>query len=158
MSVRVWLVLVLGACAHEAAPPPPVTTALPLNRGDPEAVARALLEAYRVRDLDRLGDLAVAKERAVFAEIRAEGARHPRHATLFGGWRYGAVRAWEGDIEDVRYLVAPGLPPQARVRFGLGPDGRVHVAVLAFEEGEWRFEDLSADRPEHYRALPGALR
>ena len=85
------------------------------------------------------------------------GARQARYHALFPDWAVAAARAWGGSLPEVRYLVEDWSPPEARVRFGKGADGRLHLAVLAREKGEWRFKGLLAARPEHYRALQGSL-
>ena len=132
--------------AQRPAPRPPIDTT------DARAVARAVLEAYRTRDLETLAGLATQDNRSLFAEIAREGSRHPRYPSLFTGWRWDAVTAWNGQIGEVRYTdlrATVRATIAAEVLFGRSPT-EVFVVSLELRSGRWEFEDILSPSPASF--------
>jgi len=117
------------------------------------AVARAVLEAYRGRDLAALAPLSTDKNRARLEEILARGEEHPRWANLWSGWRWESVRAWDGELEAPRVLAYPSGRRGAKVPFARAGE-RVRVVEL-YAEGEgapWRFHDIQRPTESAFEA------
>ncbi len=137
------LLAVFAACAEEQQ-----EEEARLDRNDPQAVARAALDAYRARDLAGLREVAGEGTRAVLDEMIAEGETHPRHKSIFGGFRWEAVSAWDGSISEARYS-----PRLVYVRFAES-EGKIVVVKLARENGALVFEDISNVSRDHFSSMP----
>lgn len=125
----------------------------PVDTTDARAVARAVLEAYRARDLAALAGYGTQDNRTLIAEIAAQGAAHPRYRSLFSGWRWEAVETWDGQLGEVRYRDLRGAiqrTVRADVLFGRSPT-EVFVVSLELHEGRWQFEDILSPSPADFQ-------
>lgn len=110
------------------------------ERLDAQATAMAVLRAYKARDLRSLAALSTRGNRKMFAEIAARGEAHPRYRSIFKGWRWRAVEAWNGKLGQTRYI--GGSPPRrARVVFHKMAK-ELAVVTLDWQDGMWAFEDI----------------
>lgn len=110
------------------------------ERLDAQATAMAVLRAYKARDLRSLATLSTRGNRKMFAEIAARGEGHPRYRSIFKGWRWRAVEAWNGKLGQTRYI--GGSPPRrARVVFHKMAK-ELAVVTLDWQDGMWAFEDI----------------
>ena len=120
-----------------------------LDMKNPAEVARAILQSYRQRDLNTLSELSLAMNRDFFKEIAEQGEQHPRYNSIFAGWRWDAVEAWDGRTADARQrgdVVA--------VKFHQMSDSEVAVVMLEKDEqGNWRFEDINSPAAEDFDRL-----
>ena len=109
----------------------------------PEDVAKAVLAAYKARDILALfkhaRKRAQAKAKEIEAELIRQGDKHPAMRGLFKGWRLEAVQTWDGTLGGVRYP----SPNKAWVAFNKDARGDLIVVVLIREEGRWCFEDIN---------------
>jgi hypothetical protein len=120
-----------------------------VDRTDPSATAAAVLSAYQAREVEALAPLANRDNRELLLELSAQGEQHPRYQSIFSGWRWDAVHAWDGVLGEVRYRNAA----EALVSFAeLGPD-EIAVVVLTWEEGGWAFEDVNSPSRARFEAL-----
>jgi hypothetical protein len=120
-----------------------------VDRTDARSTAQAVLQAYKARDLAALAGLSNAGNQQFFSEIAAQGEAHPRYASIFSGWRWDAVQAWDGALRDLRYRGAD----EARVHFGDMQGDEIAVVVLEWEDGQWAFEDVNSPSRADYQAL-----
>lgn len=145
-----WALLDFGpvpAAAFQVEPAEP-----PRARIDPAEAARAILTAYRARDLAALARSATADNRALLQEIAAQGEAHPRYRSVFGGWRTAAVQAWDGRVGEVRYRDlrdGPRGTVEAQVAFGRSAD-EVFVVTLELRGSTWLFEDINSPTPADF--------
>ena len=160
----VVLMLLLAACeketsSPEASPgeglaPPSPQPAPPQAPGgdieppesDPRTVARAVLEAYKEKDVPRLLGLASAATRGLGTQLQPGD---PTYEGLFGdsSWRMRTVQSSSGGIGECRKR-----EEEAQCRFAVMPNGSVAVVALRREEGEWRFTDLLSPTRAQYEA------
>ena len=127
-----------------AAKPTPVPAAATATT--PKAIAKAILTAYKKRDLEAWTPYARDPEKAkeVYAEIMSQREKHPVYGSLFKGWRWDSVQAWQGGIGDVRYL-SSRRPVEAWVTYGIEPTSQERfVVTLELHNGRWCFEDLNS--------------
>lgn len=136
------LVLLLAACSDDS---PNLVPESDTFNTSPEEVAHDVLTAYRAKDLAALRKLCLKQNRPTIDELIAEGDKSPRYRSIFGGWRWEQVQAWEGKVGEARYgkrhaeVLARGID-----------EVRVLVVKLEKEEGEWRFDDLSDTTRFHF--------
>ena len=116
----------------------------PVATGEsPDSVARAVLVAYRAKDVNALAQLAIDENRKMLDEMAEQGMKHPRYKSLFGdNWRMQAVAAWDERTLTVRLPA----PTQAWVAFlEESKAARVIVVALIREgSGPWRFSDINS--------------
>jgi len=106
----------------------------------PEKVARAVLAAYKNKDLSELAEHSIKANAEMIAEMSEQGERHPRYKSLFSGPRWKSVKGWDGQVGEVRYPSAT----KAWVAYSEGDDeDELFLVVLILENGRWRFEDLN---------------
>jgi hypothetical protein len=137
-------------------PSPPVAT---LDRTDPTSTAKAIIQAYRDKDLAALAALSNGGNKTMLTEIATRGPSHSRYESMFAGWRWDAVQAWDGRIGTVRYRELGGVNPrlEARAQFGtIGPD-EVLVVTMISEDGRWCFEDVHSTSVKDFAALGTTL-
>jgi caspase domain-containing protein len=122
-----------------------------VDRTDALETARAVLQAYRVRDIIALTEFTVPRSREFWLELIREGERHPRYRSIWVGWRWQRAQAWDGRMDEVRYRKV-GTSLEARAKFaesaetygGAKPGGEIFVVTLRWEDGKWWFEDINA--------------
>jgi hypothetical protein len=123
-----------------------------VDRHDVAGVARAILEAYKAQNFERLASLADGGTAKLIREIGQQKEQHPRWKSLFAGARWEAVQKWDGKTLSVRYddddAVAAFLKLDdtnwAVVRLhGHDHDGKV----------EWFFEDVNRMDEAKFKAL-----
>ena len=112
-----------------------------VRRDDAASSARAILKAYKARDLITLAEYAHPGNRDLMAELVRQGKSHPRYDSLFAGWRWRAVASWDGRIHEV-HRRDRGRVPEAQVRFGMINKDEVAVVTLQLLDGKWMFEDI----------------
>lgn len=119
------------------------------DRTNAEATAKAVLAAYKAKDLDALGALSGSVNQGILKELKEQGEKHARYASIFGGHRWAAVGAWEGKAGPARYFGTK----RAQVAFGEPPaEGRLTVLELEWEEGRWCFEDVKVPSKANFEA------
>ena len=104
-----------------------------VDRKDEKSTAKAILIAYKAKDLKSLSNLSHSYNVEFFDEIIEQGQQHPRYSSLFNGWRWNAVKMWDGTSLEV----VENYNDRARVRFNNNK-----VVTLEFEDGKWCFEDI----------------
>jgi hypothetical protein len=118
-----------------------------LDRADATAVAKAVLAAYKAKDLDALGALGGEANRKIMAELKEQGEKHPRYKSVLGGSRWAAVSKWDGKTGAPRYFGTK----RASVPFGEAETpGKLTVVVLEWEDGTWVFEDVNFPSKENF--------
>ncbi|MDH3600685.1 MAG: hypothetical protein OEU26_13710 [Candidatus Tectomicrobia bacterium] len=104
-----------------------------VDRTSAKETARAILSAYRSRDVIALASLVNRTNRSIFIELAGQGENHPRYGSVFSGWRWQGVQAWDGKLGEARYrhyVGTAGDEYQANVKFGqLGPDELLVVTL-----------------------------
>lgn len=121
-----------------------------VDRTDARATARAVIGANRAKDLAALAKLSTGGNRRMLAEIAAKGEAHPRYRSIFRGWRWKAIQAWNGKLGRVRY--AKGDPPK-RVRVEFQKMGReVTVVTLDRRKGKWAFDDIHSRSEKRFQS------
>ena len=119
---------------------------------DAAKVAVAILEAYREKDVGVLAELSNEGNRDFFAEIAEQGESHPRYSSIFQGWRWNAVQAWDGTTIEARQ-------PDAQTTFVYfhelkDDDSRRAVVVLEKNaNGHWQFEDIHSKDQAEFDAM-----
>lgn len=125
-----------------------------LDRTEAVPVARAALSAYRSRDVIALAGLACGGNKAIFAELAAQGEAHPRYRSIFSGWRWQGVQAWNDSAPmEARYRHYVGSARdeyQAHVKFGALNADELLTAVLSWENGAWCFNDVNSPSPDSF--------
>lgn len=126
-----------------------------VDRADPSMTATAILQAYKARDLVALAELSRSLNRDMFSELVRQGESHPRYKSIFSGWRWQAVQAWQGQIDEVRYRQvrnADASRLEARVKFGeIRPD-EYAVVTMIWEDGKWCFEDINSPNRTYFES------
>lgn len=113
-----------------------------VDRKDPKSVAKAVLTAYKNKDLKTLAKLAPEDAAAMINEIAEKGEAHERYKSIFAGWRWDAVQKWDGTTLETRYKLH-GDHYDAVVMFGKEGD-EVHVVSLHEHDGHWDFMDINS--------------
>jgi hypothetical protein len=121
-----------------------------LDRTDSRLTATAILQAYKTRDLLALSELSTRGNRAILSEVIKEGEQHPRYNSIFSGWRWQSIQAWQGQVGESRYRQLSETENRylkARVKFAENGRDSFVVVTLILEDGKWCFEDINnADR------------
>jgi hypothetical protein len=107
-------------------------------------MAGAILAAYRTRDFITLAEFSPEHNREIFAELARQGSSHGRYRSIFTGWRWKVVSAWDGMLREVRYHGS-----NAEVLFNDMGGDEVAVVVLEWSGAKqiWEWEDIhSPDR------------
>ncbi len=118
-----------------------------LDRTNAAQVAAASLTLFRERDLAGLSEISTAANRRILAELAEQGPSNSRYQSVFQGWRWDAVQAWDGTIEEVRYRHFVGSADEgyeAQAKFGELDYPEIATLVLKWEDGQWAFEDISS--------------
>lgn len=121
-----------------------------VDRTNALETARAVLQAYRARDIIALTEFSLPHNRQIWLELVRDGERHPRYRSIWVTWRWQRAQAWDGRMDDVRYRKHAAV--EAHVKFaesdetysGSKPGGEVFVVTLTWESGKWWFEDINA--------------
>lgn len=126
---------------------------LPLkpDRSDAKSTAKAILKAYRTRDVIALSGLSRKFNRKLLAELAAQGESHPRYNSIFSGWRWQLIKKWNGQIGDVRYQKNKGRLG-ASVVFSEMNEHEVAVVTVIWEEGQWCFEDIHSPSIQRFES------
>lgn len=132
--------------AQNAENPRPLSA---IERRDASTTAMAVLRAYKALDLRSLFALATRRHRKLLMEIAERRDSHPRYRSIFKGWRWKAVQAWNGKLGQTRYV--GGSPPRrARVVFHkMGK--KLAVVTLRWEDGLWAFDDIHSPSEARFR-------
>jgi hypothetical protein len=121
-----------------------------VDRADPLDMAGAILAAYRARDFITLAELSLEHNKEIFVELAREGSAHGRYKSIFTGWRWKAVSAWDGRLREVRYRGST-----AEVAFhDMVPD-EVAVVVLEWNRARriWEWEDVNSPERSSFEQL-----
>ncbi|MBL7223895.1 MAG: hypothetical protein ISS72_08580 [Candidatus Brocadiae bacterium] len=105
----------------------------------PKDVAKAILTAYKAKDFRELMKFCAEANLPMIEAIAQQGVKHPRYGSLFKGWRWTAVEAWDGKLGEVRY---PSATKAWALFYETPRRGALFVVVLVREQGNWRFEDI----------------
>ena len=119
-----------------------------VNRTDALETARAVLQAYRARDIVALSEFCEAGNRRILMELVRDGESHPRYRSIWVTWRWQRAQAWDGRMDEVRYRqMGDGL--RARAKFAESPE-EVFVVTLQLLDGKWVWDDIhSPDRADY---------
>lgn len=119
-----------------------------VDRTDALETARAVLQAYRARDIVALSEFCEAGNRRILMELVRDGERHPRYRSLWVTWRWQRAQAWDGRMDEVRYRqMRDGL--RSRAKFAESPE-EVFVVTLQLLDGKWVWDDIhSPDRTDY---------
>ena len=119
-----------------------------VDRTDALETARAVLQAYRARDIVALSEFCEAGNRRILMELVRDGERHPRYRSIWVTWRWQRAQAWDGRMDEVRYRqMGDGL--RARAKFAESPE-EVFVVTLQLLDGKWVWDDIhSPDRADY---------
>jgi hypothetical protein len=119
-----------------------------VDRTDALETARAVLQAYRARDIVALSEFCEAGNRRILMELVRDGERHPRYRSIWVTWRWQRAQAWDGRMDEVRYRqMGDGL--RARAKFAESPE-EVFVVTLQLLNGKWVWDDIhSPDRADY---------
>jgi hypothetical protein len=157
--------VLLASCSKDGSPSSSNSSSAPnasaasaakeeLDRKDPQAVANAVLSAFKARDLNALAAICTQDNQAMFSEIAAQGEKHPRYASIFSGWRWEAIQKWDGSVGETRYRHYVGTARneyQAGVKFGEMSPEEWAVVTLTWENGQWAFDDIHSPEPETFK-------
>lgn len=124
-----------------------------IDRANAKDTARAVLSAYRARDVIALAGLTSEGNREIFAQLAAKGESHPRYDSIFSGWRWQGVQSWSGEAGEARYRHYVGTMRdeyQAHVKFGQLDDDEFLVVTLTWEDDKWCFEDIHSPAPKSF--------
>jgi hypothetical protein len=117
---------------------------------DPVAVAKAVLTAYKGKDLKTLSTLSLDVNKGFFSEMAENGEDHPRYGSIFGGWRWDAVKSWDGKTADARKADEETV----QVKFHKMEGNEIAVVVLMKgKNGDWLFEDVNSPSASTFEAL-----
>lgn len=119
-----------------------------VDRTDALQTARAVLQAYRSRDIVALSEFCEVGNRRILMELVRDGERHPRYRSIWVTWRWQRAQAWDGRMDEVRYRqMGDGL--RARAKFAESPE-EVFVVTLQLLDGKWVWDDIhSPDRADY---------
>lgn len=119
-----------------------------VDRTDALQTARAVLQAYRARDIVALSEFCEVGNRRILMELVRDGERHPRYRSIWVTWRWQRAQAWDGRMDEVRYRqMGDGL--RARAKFAESPE-EVFVVTLQLLDGKWVWDDIhSPDRADY---------
>jgi hypothetical protein len=120
-----------------------------VDRTDAAATARAVIEAYKAKDMARMAELAPPAAKEFFQELAEQGEAHPRYKSIYRGWRWEAISGWDGKIHGVRYVDGD----HAAVHFADLSPSELAVVSLVWQDGSWMFDDIHSPDPTTYRAL-----
>ncbi len=116
-----------------------------LDMTDPTQVARAVLLAYRSRDVGALHALCNAGNQEMLEAAPTESRKNSVFRST--SWRMQAVSSWDGEIHEVRVDGA-----EARALFNEVGHEEVAVVTLDLERGQWRFEDIHSPGRKSYES------
>lgn len=131
----------------EVEPTPTPSPLADLDRTDAAQVATAILNAYRNKDLESLAALSNQGNQRLIRDLLAEGEGSDRYQSIFSGWRWEAVAAWDGIIREVRYRHFVGSNRdtyEAHAHFADFDDPEIATVVLQWENEQWTFEDINS--------------
>lgn len=121
-----------------------------VDRTDALETARAVLQAYRARDIVALSEFCEAGNRRILMELVRDGERHPRYRSLWVTWRWQTAQAWDGRMDEVRYRqMGDGL--RARAKFAESPE-EVFVVTLQLLDGKWVWDDIHSPERADYES------
>lgn len=119
-----------------------------VDRTDALQTARAVLQAYRARDVVALSEFCEAGNRRILMELVRDGERHPRYRSIWVTWRWQRAQAWDGRMDEVRYRQM-GESLRARAKFAESPE-EIFVVTLQLLDGKWVWDDIhSPDRADY---------
>jgi hypothetical protein len=121
-----------------------------VDRTDPAATAKAILGAYKEKDLALLSKLSSETNAGIMAAMAEQGEGHGRYKSFFSGWRWDAVSGWDGQVGEVRYRGADA----AAVRFGKFSDAEIAIVSLVWGGGKWCFDDVNRSELSRFESLP----
>ena len=121
-----------------------------VNRTDSKSTAKAILIAYKSKDLRTLSSLSNSYNVEMMDEIIEQGDRHPRYSSLWKGWRWDAVNNWDEYSLEIIEDNRESSIKKSKVKFGESEeyDGYIedYVVTLYWEDGKWCFEDIHSPR------------
>ena len=118
---------------------------------DPAVVAGIVLKAYRNHDMKALCEYTGGPTLRIFEELMRLGSGHPRYRSIFDGWRWAAVTAWDGEIRGTRYRSRKY--PRALVHFHDINEYELAVLALEWKGGRWQFTDIQSPDAVEYETL-----
>ena len=160
--VRSALTMLTICCAATGA-----TAEAHLDMTDPNAVALAVIEAFRAKDGPALVPLlneTNARDADMFAEMTPD---HPDWDGFWSSWRQAGIDFWDGEPREVRFgdtedeAVMPIAYDGADGQLALAEDCAAcrYIVVVLTRDGEgdrtWGFEDINGYSVGRYgRASP----
>jgi len=121
-----------------------------VNRTDSKSTAKAILTAYKSKDLRILSSLSNSYNVEMMDEIIEQGDKHPRYSSLWKGWRWVAVNNWDGYSLEIIEDNRGSSIKKSKVKFGESEEegGYIedYVVTLIWEDGKWCFEDIHSPR------------
>lgn len=120
-----------------------------VDRADPVATAKAVLKAYKAKDLKAIADLSTEANQKFFRDMAEQGEKHPRYKSLFEGWRWEAVSGWTDAAEGPRYRAVKSI-----VKFAELKGGDLAVVAMRKEGEKWSFDDLQSIEKKAWDEAP----
>ncbi len=120
-----------------------------VDQSDPEQVAAAILVAYQNQDLAGLATFTTGGNREFVEELMALDPDDPDLEELYSGWRWEAVRDWDGELREIRYFTRDEKII-AEVYFADMGDSEIATVALFPEDGRWYFEDIHSPSPASF--------
>lgn len=121
-----------------------------IDTTDPAAVAQQFLTAFKAKNIERMVLMMSPKNMETFGDVATQGESHPLWKQIFGGWRYEAVRSWNGEMFPPRF---PD-PNTIVVPFAEAASGEVAVLVMLQNQGHWGVDDINSPSVADLEALP----
>lgn len=128
------------------------TASAPVDQTDARATAKAILAAYKNKDMQTLARFMFLDNREIVEELKIQGANHPRFSSLFKGWRWLMIEPWDGTIDEVRYWKSSSGRLTAKVKFDAVSVDEVAVVTLYRADGQWYFEDIHSPTLESFES------
>ena len=112
-----------------------------VDRTDSKSTAKAILIAYKAKDLKSLSNLSHSYNVEIFDEIIEQGQQHPRYSSLFNGGRWNVVNNWDGYSLEI---IEENAKESSSVKFGESKDEN-YIVSLIWKHEEWCFEDIHSN-------------
>jgi hypothetical protein len=123
-----------------------------VDRTDPAAVARAVLTAYKAKDLATVAEFCDVRQQKLLRDVAAQGDKHPSYAKIFSTYPWPVIEKWQGDVGEVRYTTAD----EAYVVMGEPSPEDLQTLVLKKVDGKWCYADIQTPEAKDFKALPSA--
>lgn len=124
-----------------------------IDQSNPAAVAEAVLNYYKSKDLESLKYLST-HQKSIIIQRMLLADNQVATQKIFSGWRWDIVNQSDGKIKEVRF--ADNLN-SAYALFDLpanaNPTSPVAVVTLTSENDRWKFDDIQKYTKQNFEGL-----